>query len=512
MKITRLERSKNTKRNMIVGEIDRITGILLPFFVRTMIIHMIGAEYLGLTSLFYSIVQMLNLTEMGFGTAIVYSMYVPVARNDREMVNSLLSFYSKVYRIVGTAVAAAGLLLIPFLPGLIRDETPDGIHIYGLYLIYLANAVAGYFIFPERKALLTAHQRDDLGGRIHIFTQFFMYAAQAVIVALSQNYYLYAAMLPAASVCYSLLCARQAKRKYPAYTGGGKIREEQRREIQKQVAGLTIRKAAVMSRNSVDSIFISAFLGLEAAAVYANYYYIMDSIVMVLAVIRVSMAGGVGNSIAVETKEKNLKDMGRIDFLFMWVSGWCAICLLCLYQPFMELWAGRTMVLPFSAALLFALYFYVLKMSDIRTLYSESAGVWWQARYISVAEAGANLLLNWLFVRSMGIIGILSATLVSYFLFNFIGGAVVLFRTYFTEGGIRTYFLSHARYGAVTMTAAAVTYIAVSQVHWEGIPGLMAKALVCGILPHGIFYGCYRRTKEMKESRPLIEALIRIRW
>ena len=122
------------------------------------------------------------------------------------------------------------------------------------------------------------------------------------------------------------------------------------------------------------------------------------------------------------------------------------------------------------------------------------------------------MLLNWLFVRSMGIIGILSATLVSYFLFNFIGGAVVLFRTYFTEGGIRTYFLSHARYGAVTMTAAAVTYIAVSQVHWEGIPGLMAKALVCGILPHGIFYGCYRRTKEMKESRPLIEALIRIRW
>ena len=100
-----------------------------------MIIHMIGAEYLGLTSLFYSIVQMLNLTEMGFGTAIVYSMYVPVARNDREMVNSLLSFYSKVYRIVGTAVAAAGLLLMPFLPGLIRDETPDGVHIYGLYLI-----------------------------------------------------------------------------------------------------------------------------------------------------------------------------------------------------------------------------------------------------------------------------------------------------------------------------------------------------------------------------------------
>ena len=97
----RLNRFENTKRNIVVGEIDKVFGILLPFIVRTMIIHIIGAEYLGLTGLFYSIVQMLNLTEMGFGTAIVYSMYKPIAENDEKTIHALLAFYSKIYRLVG---------------------------------------------------------------------------------------------------------------------------------------------------------------------------------------------------------------------------------------------------------------------------------------------------------------------------------------------------------------------------------------------------------------------------
>ena len=86
----KLERTANTKRNIIVGEIDKIIGILLPFVVRTMIINLMAVEYLGLTSLFYSIVQMLNLVELGFGTAIIYSMYKPIAENDIKKINALL--------------------------------------------------------------------------------------------------------------------------------------------------------------------------------------------------------------------------------------------------------------------------------------------------------------------------------------------------------------------------------------------------------------------------------------
>lgn len=508
----RLNRSENTKRNIIIGEIDKITGVLLPFAVRTMILHLIGAEYLGLTGLFYSILQMLNLAEMGFGTAIVYSMYQPIADNDTRMINALLAFYSRVYRIVGGVVAGIGLALMPFLPRLISGTVPEDINIYYLYLIYLTNTCVNFFVFPSRKALLTAHQRDDLGGRIHIFTQLGMYIAQAGCIALARDYYLYAMMMPAASLAYSLLCARKAQRQYPLYCGGGKLDPRQYQEIRKQVVGLTIRKLAMLSRNAFDSMFVSAFLGLSATAIYANYYYIMDSVVMLLAVVKTSMAGGVGNSIAMESREKNLHDMHRINFLFMWISGWCAICLLCLYQPFMRLWVGEEMTLPFGIVILFSVYFYVLKMSDIRTLYSESAGIWWQARYISIAEAAANLLLNWLLVQKMGLFGILLATLISYFFFNFVGGAVILFRHYFTDGGFTYYMLSHLRYGIVTAATAVCTYEAVSGIRIDGVAGFLLKAMVCALLPNVIFLVIYYKTKDFKNSLPFIKAVLKIKW
>ena len=129
----RLSRSKNAKRNILVGEIDRVTGIILPFIVRTMILHIMGTQYLGLTSLFYSILQMLNLMEMGFGTAIVYSMYKPIAENDTKTINALLAFYRKVYIVVGTLVAIIGIGLMPFLPYLIKDKVPSDINIYYLF-------------------------------------------------------------------------------------------------------------------------------------------------------------------------------------------------------------------------------------------------------------------------------------------------------------------------------------------------------------------------------------------
>lgn len=507
----RLERSENTRRNVVAGEIDRVTGILLPFIVRTLIIRVIGAEYLGLTGLFYSILQTLSLAEMGFGTALVFCMYRPIADNDQDTLCALMDAYRRIYFRIGLVVLSAGLMLLPFLPRLIRGPVPEDIRTGALYLIYLVNTCLVFFLFPERKALLTAYQRDDLGISIHIFTQMLMYAGQAAAVLLTKNYYLYALMMPLTTVLYSLLCAARARKQWPGLFEGRTVSRRQFPGIRTQVAGLVIRKAAIMSRNAMDAMFISAFLGLTLTAVYSNYYYIMDAVVMMLAVVKTAMAGGVGNSIALESREKNLLDMGRINFLFMLLGGWCAICILCLIQPFMRLWLGGEMMLPDGTAMLFAVYFYVLKMSDIRSLYAESAGVWWEMRYVSVAETAANLILNLVLVQVMGLAGILAATLISYFLFNFAGGALVLFRVCFTDGGLGRYFAEHFLYAAVTAAAGAVTMAVSAAVPGEGAAGFLMKGAVCAVIPPLLYYGIYSRTQIFKDCQQLLLPLLRRR-
>ena len=88
----KIERTKNATRNIIFGFILKIYQLLLPFIFRTVIIQTIGIEYLGLNSLFSSILQVLNLAELGVGSAMIYSMYSPIANDNADKICSLMKF------------------------------------------------------------------------------------------------------------------------------------------------------------------------------------------------------------------------------------------------------------------------------------------------------------------------------------------------------------------------------------------------------------------------------------
>ena len=57
-------------RNICTGIVSRIILLLLPFINRTIIIWFLGTEYLGLSSLFTSILSVLSLSELGIGFAV----------------------------------------------------------------------------------------------------------------------------------------------------------------------------------------------------------------------------------------------------------------------------------------------------------------------------------------------------------------------------------------------------------------------------------------------------------
>ena len=71
----RFNRTKNAARNIFYGFILKIYQLIVPFLMRTIMIYCLGMQYLGLDSLFTSVLQVLNLAELGVGSAMAYSMY-----------------------------------------------------------------------------------------------------------------------------------------------------------------------------------------------------------------------------------------------------------------------------------------------------------------------------------------------------------------------------------------------------------------------------------------------------
>ena len=141
-------------------------------------------------------------------------------------------------------------------------------------------------------------------------------------------------------------------------------------------------------------------------------------------------------------------------------------------------------------------------MGDIRTLYSDAAGLWWENRYRAIAESIANITLNIVLGQLFGVHGIIIATLISLFIINYILGSQIVFKYYFKNKKMGEFFRSHFFYFCVTAAIAILTVKLCDLVILGTIPGLVVKIIICLIVPSLLYFIIYRKTDIYKQSMP----------
>lgn len=502
----KIARTKNTVRNILTGSVSRIINIILPFFNRTVILYVMGTKYLGLSSLFTSILSFLSLSELGLGAAMVYSMYKPIARNDDETICALLNLYKRLYRIIGFVVLGLGMALMPFLRQLINDEIPPEINLHLLYFIYLFNSVLSYWLFAYKNALLQAHQRNDVNNVISAVIIPASYAVMLGALWLTKNYYAYVIWQPVFTIITNLIRSRYVDRHFPHLKPRGEISSELRRSITKKVAALIGTKLNTVVLNAADNLVMSAFLGLTVIAVYGNYYMIMSSIIGFLGIIYSAMTAGLGNSLQTETVEKNYRDFEKLSFMNSWLVGWCSVCLVCLYQPFMRIWVGEELMFPFYVVLELGLYFYIYQLRKIPVVYKDAAGIWWEDRFRPYVCMVTNVVLNILLVQIIGISGIILSTVFSLCI-SIPWENYTIFKYVFHRSS-RAYYGKLAAYCGSMILGGLVCFW-VCSLFGDGIPALMARAVICVIVPNVIFAALNCRRAEFRLARDMVLRILR---
>ena len=156
---------------------------------------------------------------------------------------------------------------------------------------------------------------------------------------------------------------------------------------------------------------------------------------------------------------------------------------------------GKDMMLPMSAVVLFSAYFYLLKLGDVRFLYTSANGLWWEQKYRALIETAFNLVLNITLGRAFGVHGIIIATMVSLFLCNYLWSVSITFRHYFGEEKIIEYYRYQGLETAVMLVAAIGTYLICRLIHVDGLlPQLILRAVICVIVPNLIYFLAFRKT------------------
>lgn len=490
-------RSVKSLKNVIFGWGMQILIILLGFVSRTVFIDVLGEEYLGISGLFANILTMLSLAELGIGTAIVFSLYKPIAEQNREQIIALMGFYQKFYRGVGCFVLIFGTALAPFLPHLVK-EMPDIPHIYLIYLLYVVNTGVSYF-YSYKTAFVNANQENFLVSLNHGICYTFMVGLQIGVLLVTRDFIAYFAVQIGATLAENIIISRIADRRYPFLRSREKYKIDP--AISKQIKTNTV---AMIGHNlggivmgSTDNLIISKFVGIVEVGLYSNYQMIINAVQTVLNQAFTAITSSVGNLLVLGDEKQKEDTFYMVFFVGFWLFGFCATALFCLSNPFIEIWVGERFLYGMPIVAVLAAKFYCTGVRQACITFKCAAGLYMQDVYKPYVEVGVNLVISLILVKRTGILGVFLGTLITTLLVTTWIEPVVLFRYEFQKGPWK-YFGKYIWYGAVMAGGALLTYWFCAQIPAAGVGGFALKLLVVAVVPNVVYFLMFFWTGEFR--------------
>lgn len=412
-----ISKKEMARRNLLISFITKIAEIVLSFIGRSFLIFYLGKFYLGVNGLFSGILQMLSLAELGIGVAIIYRMYSPLANGDIQKVQVYYKVYKISYIIIGAIITLFGLCAIPLFPYLIKDYSSYSINLVPIYLIFLATTVIPYFFFSYREAILIVNQEAYIENIVFAVSAIVQYLIQIVLLYFTKNYYVYLAVSLFFMFVRHLIVSIIANKKYGdcMKKTESRLAPEERKSLAVDVVSLAMYNIGSVLMDSIDNIVISSILGIEVVGIYSNYFLITSSLSSILLTTFNSLIGTIGLYCATSVSVTEKKEMFlRTNYLVYLCYGFCTICCVSFFNVFMKTWLGVDYLLPMTDVVMICLSFFLFGSIKAVAIYEQSFGLFRYGKFRPIVMCAVKICLSFILVYSLGLAGVLLATVIAY--------------------------------------------------------------------------------------------------
>lgn len=491
-------RLKNSALNFASGFLGRVLTILLNFVVRTIFIYCLNEAYLSVNGLYSNILTVLSLAELGFGSAMVYRMYAPVAVKDYQKTAALLQFYKKIYIIIGVVIFLLGLCVIPFMDYIIKDK-PDisGLTLY--YILFLFNTTISYWFASYKASVLYADQKEYIKTNVQNAMSILQSALQIVLLLIFRKYLLYLLVQLGCNIILNLYVAHLVDKRYPQIREyrDARLTSDERGQIKKDAEALVLSRFGHVVLNGTDNIIISAVVGVLWVGRLSNYTLICDSVTSVLCQITAAITGSLGNFFATEDKHAGYALFKKVEFLNFWLYGFSFIALVTLLDPFVQIWAGGRFVLGLPISIAIAINFFVAGYMNTLWVFRSTLGLFKQGKFRPILVAILNIVLSIVLGRLWGVFGVLFATFLSRAAISLWYDPLILHR-YGFEVSCKPFFARYFR-RVLLLTAVLIAMLTIRHVVLSSATTVLRFAvmtMVTAIVPNAIFWLAYRRCEE----------------
>lgn len=507
-----MTRTQNSIFNWLTGIGSRFLIIILSFITRSVFIRTLGEDYLGIEGLFSNILSLLSLTELGFGSAIVFKLYKPIAENNRPRILVLLKLYRRVYIIVGCVIAVLGLCLIPFLPDLIKDYgrlDTLGLNAIFIFLLYLFNSISSYWFFAYKTSFVQANQKSYLLNLLGYGLAILNSLCQIIVLHLTRNFVLYLGVQIAFSILTNLTYASVCDRKFPftREKTSDRISKEELKEFFKDCSALFLYQASNKVMYSTANIVLSSTVGLRVVGLYANYLSVNSALRNLLYTFLSAIQASLGDLYSTGKLEWSRLIFRVVNFCTVVLYGTVAVGIAVLLDDFITLWLGSSFVVTSwtvngttiytPLAILIGIEFFTTGQTHYCGSFRNAMGLFQELKFRPVASIIVNLAFSILLAPRLGIAGCVISTIIANITTNLLFDPWIIHK-YALKQSPLPYFLRNWLYKLVFLAAGLCAWWVCSLIPLAGILGFCVKGVICVIIPVLFVLICFFPTMEFQ--------------
>ena len=407
--------------NIAVSLAFKVILLIGNLLVRRFVIRYLGIDINGLNSLFLSIIGFVSVAELGIGAAITFCMYKPIVDGDNDKVAALYCLFKKLYLIIGGIILAVGCLIMPALPYLAKGYDAGSVNIYLTYFLMLASVVLSY-CYSAKISLINAYKDNYITTIINSGGQILEQAMQIAVLILTRSFVLYmVCRIIAVSIqwCATEIVTRKMHREI--IKNKQRIDAETKGEVTKNVKAMFMHKIGGIMTNTVDSIIISAFIGVTILGEYTNYTTIMTAMVGTIVLFFSPLTAVIGH-LYVEEDENTVRKYFNFFYTFNFILG-CVFFLgyYSVIDDLVTICFGEGLEIAKSISFIITIDYFVQFIRQATLLFRDATGTFYYDRWKPLIESAVNVALSigfvylfkYLWGEEIAVVGVIVATIIT---------------------------------------------------------------------------------------------------
>lgn len=492
---------KSSIKNVIFAGGALFIAFPVQFISRYFLIKYFGIDFLGLTGVFNSIIGMINLADLGIGSAIVFSLFKPVANNDWPMVRALLAIFKRIYFAIAGVVFLLGLAVVPFLGNIVTPEYPSRM-VLVLYLMFVIGAAASYTL-AYYQTILIVTERNHVISKINLIWTYLLLGGQIFAIVFLHSMFVYVLFVVFFGFLSNVSLRYIVRQSQPEIISGStsEITKEQIKQIKANVFGNFLLRLSGVVVTSTDSLLISAFVGLSQVGIYSNYLILTNFFQKVIVQVLGSLTGNIGVFATKNSGIEGERLFQKLQFFNYLVLNIAVFAIIGAINPFIGLWIGQRYTLDNWTLILIGISFYVMNYRALGWSFTAAYGLADKMKKTALMEMVTNVIFSLIFlvVFKLGLEGVILGTIFSTLLTVAWQNPVVIYK-YAFHMSVKSYFIRYLINMVGTVVGGfGIFWLSRSIIELNDLLRFIIQVVAAVGLGAGVSLLMYRRSTIVKE-------------